>query len=42
VTCSSYSLLGRSSSAATTASAASPIVAVELLCETVVLLDLRF
>ena len=40
--CSSYSLLGRSSSAATTASAASPIVAVELLCETVFLLDLRF
>jgi hypothetical protein len=40
--CSSYSLLGSVSSAATTATAASPIVAVELLCETVFLLDLRF
>jgi hypothetical protein len=38
--CSSYSLLGGSS--VTTAIAASPIVAVELLCETVVLLNLRF
>jgi hypothetical protein len=37
--CSSYSLLGSSSSAGTTAIAASPIVAVEFLCETVVLLD---